>query len=385
MVLYEFIFWLSIIAVCYAYAGYPVILWLIGLIMPKNSSPKKTDGINTSVSILISAYNEEDIIEKKILNALSLNYPKNLLEIIIISDGSNDRTDEIAARYKHKGISLYHYEGRIGKTACLNKSIPSAKGEIVVFSDANSMYDKDAIRHLIKHFSENDVGFVTGHTKYIGSDNCESDSLGLYGKVEKLTKKLESKIWSCVGADGAIFAVRKCLYVRLNHYDINDFVIPLNVNKQGFKGVFDEDAFCFEKTARDQTGEFYRQIRITNRTLRAIFKHKELLNPLKYKIFSFELISHKLIKFIVPYLLLLIFTLNIVILLNNLSAIYFFILVMQVFFYVFSFVKHEKVGLTYLSKIGSCCRMFTLFNIAIMAGWIKYFQGETYTTWNPDR
>jgi cellulose synthase/poly-beta-1,6-N-acetylglucosamine synthase-like glycosyltransferase len=376
-------FWFSIIVVCYAYFGYPLFLYIYS-ILKENKYKVHNDSLFPSVTLLISAYNEENTIEDKILNSLELNYAKELLEIVVVSDGSNDRTNEIVNKYTDKGVILRHYEGRMGKTNCLNKSIPLAKGDIIVFSDANSIYDKDAVKNLVKNFNNEKIGFVTGHTKYIWKDN-NLGSVGIYTRIENLTKKLESKIGSCVGADGAIFAIRKKLYVPLKPYDINDFVIPLNIIQQGFRGIFEENAFCHEKTSLDQQDEFNRQTRITNRTLRAIFSHRELLNPFKYSIFAFELISHKLLKFIVPFFLLSIFILNIAFMLNNQIGIYLLTLLSQVLFYCFGYIGHIRIKAGFLRNLSLYCRTFTVVNIAIMTGWFKYFRGETYTTWNPNR
>jgi cellulose synthase/poly-beta-1,6-N-acetylglucosamine synthase-like glycosyltransferase len=384
----EGLFWLSIFAVFYAYFGYLILLWLISLIKTgrtRDNLKEKPSPASQMVTLLISAYNEEANIEKKLSNSLDLNYPKNLLEIIVVSDGSTDRTNEIVAGYADKGVNLCHYEGRIGKTACLNKSIPLAKGDIIVFSDANSLYNRDAILSMVRHFEDDRIGFVTGYTEYVLED-CESNlaSVGLYAKIEILAKKLESRISSCVGADGAIFAIRKNLYQPLMSYDINDFVIPLNIIRQGYRGVFEEDAYCLEKTARDQRGEFSRQIRITSRTLRALFKYTDLLNPFKYPMFSFELISHKFVKFMVPFLLFIIFVLNSVIL-SRQGGIYLITFSAQILFYFLGCLGNLQDNIKFLSKINAHCKTFILVNFAIFLGWLRYIQGETYTTWQPDR
>jgi cellulose synthase/poly-beta-1,6-N-acetylglucosamine synthase-like glycosyltransferase len=385
--LIKLIFWSSIFSVFYTYSFYLIVLWFIAIIK-KNNGGNLIEKSNTAcqmVTLLISAYNEEEDIEEKLHNSLNLNYPKNLFEIIVVSDGSTDRTNEIVAGYADKGVGLYHYGGRIGKTACLNKSIPLAKGDIIVFSDANSLYDQDAIINMVRHFEDDKIGFVTGYTKYVlKSGDSNLASVGAYAKIEVLTKKLESRIGSCVGADGAIFAIRKNLYQPLKPYDINDFVIPLNIIRQGFKGTFEKDAYCFERTARDRRGEFNRQTRITNRTLRAVFKQMELLNPITYPIFSFELVSHKLLKFMVPFLLFIIFVLNILILSRE-SGIYIITFFFQILFYLLGWLGNGHNKFKFLARIGSYCRTFIFINAAIFLGLLKYLQGETYTKWQPDR
>lgn len=337
---------------------------------------------NHSVSLLISAYNEQDVIEKKVVNSLELDYPKDLLEIVVVSDGSDDKTNEIVNRYADKGVVLRHYEGRIGKTACLNKAVPLAKGDFIVFSDANSQYDIHAIKHLVNRFGNEKIGFVTGTTKYISKNSNNSlHTVGIYSGIEKLTKKLESKIGSCVGADGAIFAIRKHLYQPLNDFDINDFVIPLNIIKKNFRGIMEEKAFCIEGITKNTREEFNRQVRITARTIRAIFNTIGLINPLKFGFYSFELLSHKISKLLVPFFMITILLTNILLITNGL--LYLLILLGQLSFYFMAFFGPSKRSFKGISMQISIISSFTTINLAILWGWIKYLSGETYIRWLP--
>lgn len=337
-----------------------------------------------SVSLLISAYNEEKVIGDKIENSLSLDYPKELLEIVVISDSSTDRTEEIVKQYSDQGVVLRSYQGRIGKTACLNKAVPLAKGEIVVFSDANSKYDTNAINGMVRHFADEQIGFVTGTTRYVSGNSSNAVSpINLYSKLEIATKKLESKIGSCVGADGAIFAIRKRLFQNLDHSDINDLVIPLKVIKQGFKGILEEKACCIENSANGQKGEFKRQERISNRTIRAILRNQDMLNPMKSGIFAFKLFSHKLTKFLVPYFLIILLVTNL--LLAGRGLLYDLILAAQLMFYFLAFLGSKRKFSGSLSLLISFCHTFITTNLAILYGWIGCFKGKTYTTWTASR
>ncbi len=375
------LFWLSAAFVLYAYVGYPVVLWLLSSIIPSRARDSSQTFL-PKISLLISAYNEEAVIEDKIINSLSINYPIDLLEIMIVSDGSDDMTNAIVKKYENRGVLLKHFEGRIGKTACLNRAVAVAQGDIIVFSDANSMYYKDAIKHLVSNFTDDRIGFVTGYTRYVKKDADEiGSSIGIYAKLEKLTKTWESKISSCVGADGAIFAIRKNLYCPLSDVDINDFVIPLNIIKQGFKGVLEENAYCVEKTAGNPKGEFRRQTRITNRTLRAIYNNASLLNPFRYGFFSFALFSHKISKFLTPFFLLALACCNVV-LLNN-GTTYRLMLLAQSICYLFAWLGYSGKGLKVLSGLNSLCYTFVAMNAAILVGWVQFARGRTYTTWSP--
>jgi glycosyltransferase involved in cell wall biosynthesis len=383
----EFFFWSSLFMVFYAYGGYPIILLVISFFKGDSGGlrePNPSNDHRPKVSLLISAYNEESVIEAKILNSLSLDYSRDLLEIIVISDGSTDKTCEIVERYADKGIVLRHYEGRIGKTECLNRSVPVAQGNIIVFSDANSQYDRSAIKEMVGHFNDEKMGFVTGWTKYLsGGKEGNADSLGMYARIELWTKALESLIDSCVGADGAIFAIRKELYNPLYPHDINDFVIPLQINRQGYRGVLEENAFCFEKSAGGGKGEFFRQVRITNRTIRAIFNNAGLLSPLKYGIFSFELFSHKICRFLVPFFLLILIITNIILIGKGTICLISF--AVQVSFYLLALSHNRGRKIKYLSGPVSLIHTFVLVNAAVFWAWITYLRGETFTTWVPTR
>lgn len=378
------IFWVSFFAIGYAYLGYPALLWILTRLITHQTSERRVDNeeLQPSVTLLISAYNEEKVIREKLINALSLDYPAELLEIVVVSDGSSDRTVQIVAEFANRGVVLRHYEGRIGKTACLNRAVPLAKGSLIVFSDANSNYDRVALKALVQPFQDSTIGFVTGWTRYgSGEDVTASDSLGLYSRLELITKELESHLGSCVGADGAIFAIRKDLYLPLKDYDINDFVIPLTIIQQGYRGVLARKAVCSEQDAGGAKGEFHRQVRITNRTIRAIINHRQLLNPFKSGFFSVELFSHKLCKFLAPLFMIGLFISNLFLL--TINSFFITTLIAQLLFYSGSFLAVCVSGNTLFVRILTAAHSFILVNMAILIAWVKYFQGETYTTWSP--
>lgn len=375
------IFWSSGFLLFYAYVGYPIVLWVLSAFSYRRQLEAETFHKPT-VTLLISAYNEQSVIKAKIQNSLALDYPRHLLEIIVISDGSTDGTDDIVADYANHGVQLRRFEGRIGKTACLNNAVPLAKGEVIVFSDANSQYDKDALWRLMRRLVDHRVGFVSGRTTYRAS-NVNTASISLYSKLEVLTKILESRIGSCIGADGAIFAIRKDLFRPLRSSDINDFVIPLSIIERGFQGKLASDAFCVEAAAGSIKDEFKRQVRITTRTIRAIFSYSNLFNPLKYGLISFELLSHKLFKLLGPLFLLLLFVTSLA--LTATEPLYSVACTAQVFFYLMAGLYHSHISLPGLSKIMSPAHTFTMVNIAILMGWIQYFRGETYMSWSPSQ
>lgn len=336
-----------------------------------------------SVSMIIAAYNEEKVIGRKIENSLSLNYPKDKLEIIVMSDCSTDRTNEIVKNYHQQGVILNLQDKRRGKSAGLNDTVPKAKGEIILFSDANAMLDKEALKMISRNFVDDKIGFVTGWTKYTSTNkNRVLKTTGIHTNLETLIKKGESALGSCVGADGAIFAIRKNLYAPLKPTGINDFAIPLNVIKQSYRGIIDEKAFCTEETSHDSKSEFNRQVRITSRTLKAIFYHKELLNPFKYPLFSFQLISHKVIRFLVPYFLVLLMVTNISLFPNGLFFKVF--LIGQFICYTLA-IADIKGRISRKARFFSIPINFIIMNCAFLKGWLHYLTGKSYATWDPAR
>ena len=257
--------------------------------------------------------------------------------------------------------------------------IPEIKGEIVVFTDANSMFAPDMLRHLVKNFYDPTIGAVSGWTKYRNPDSGEETTC-LYAKLGKNTKLNESIVSSCVGADGAIFAIRKELYVPLGANDINDFIIPLNVIKQGKRVILDKNIYCIEETTRGMKNIYSRQVRITTRTARAIRRNIDLLNIFKYGSFSFFLLSHKVLRLLTPFFLLSAFILNIYILQR--SSLFVVTLAGQLTFWI--------TGLLALSGIGkgnfvSICKYFLITFTAQFVDCIRMAFGIEDIMWTPKR
>jgi cellulose synthase/poly-beta-1,6-N-acetylglucosamine synthase-like glycosyltransferase len=372
----EAVFFIFLFLSVYPYGIYPVVVYVLSKLF--NHLWPKVD-IIPRITILISVYNEEKVIEEKVRNALLLEYPEELLEIIVVSDGSNDRTNEIVSRFKDSRLTLKAFSERSGKTACLNRVVPKAKGDIVLFTDANSIFPLDIISKLVRNFSDENVGLVTGWTRYIEPGKGE-EVTGIYSKLEKLTKYWESLVSSCVGADGAIFAIRKDLYKPLQDQDINDFVIPLHIISHGKRVVLDPDVYCFEESLKGGGDEFRRQARITNRTLRALRRNAEFLNPFSHGYFSFFLLSHKLLRFLVPFFLVGTFLFNLLLL--RVSPIYTALIFIQVCFLT--------LGLTNLAvktggRLTGLCKFFLITLSAQFIGWTRMFRGISDTLWTPQR
>lgn len=372
----ELLFIIAMFLSVYSYAVFPVLLSILGKVFRR---PWNRGDCAPVVTIIISAYNEEKDIEEKVRNTLQLDYPEEKLEIIVSSDGSTDRTDEIVEGIKDKRLILRAFTGRLGKTACLNKVIPKSRGEIVVFTDANSMFAPDMLAHLVKNFNDPSIGAVSGWTKYHNPDSGE-ETTGLYAKLEKKTKLDESMVSSCVGADGAIFAIRKELYIPLGANDINDFIIPLNVIKQRKRVILDENIFCVEETTKGTKNIYSRQVRITTRTAWAIRRNMSLLNVFKYGIFSYFLLSHKVLRLLTPFFLLSAFILNLCILQQ--APFYGVTLAGQVLFLSTGVLALAGLG---KGSLMSICKYFLITFAAQFVGCLRMVAGIEDIMWTPQR
>ena len=288
----------------YIYLGYPVLLSLAARIFPRRHS--FDDRYTPSVTLVISAYNEENVIEAKIKNALLLDYPAEKLTILVVSDCSTDLTDEIVLKFRDNGVMLVRPDIRRGKTFGLNLAFKRITSDVVIFSDANAMYDVNAVRRLVRHFADEQIGYVVGHARYLETrQTAAGTSESRYWNFELKIKEWESAFSSVVGGDGALYAIRSHLYEPLQESDINDFVNPLQIVARGYRGIFDAEAWCTEKPAGQFNKEFSRKVRIANRSLNGLLRVAETCNPMKSGRFAWQIVSHKLLRWFSPFILLL--------------------------------------------------------------------------------
>jgi glycosyltransferase involved in cell wall biosynthesis len=283
----------------YVYFGYPALLWLLTRGLPDITHRRGEQ--KPSVALVISCYNEEGVIREKLQNALELDYPQELLQITVVSDGSDDGTDEAVKEFEDESLVLIRQEGRLGKTMGINLAMEQINADITVFSDANAMYASDAISKLVRNFSDLDVGYVVGAALYTdGNEGASAQNENLYWRYELAIKAMESRLHSMVGGDGAIYAIRTELWEPLDQKDINDFVNPLQIIAKGYRGIFDAEAKCYEETAGEFQSEIARKERIVNRSIRGLMRVKEVMNPTKTGIFAWEVISHKFLRWLIP-------------------------------------------------------------------------------------
>ncbi len=300
----EYLFWSAVGIVVFTYAGFPLCVVLLALLRPR---PVKKQSITPFVSLIIAAYNEEGHIAARLDNALQLDYPPAKLEIIVASDGSDDSTEAIVDAYAKSGVRLLRLPRR-GKVHALNSAVEQASGEILVFSDANSMYEKMALCRLVQSFADPEVGGVAGRTRYSLQADSESSSHGEddYWNYDNWMKERESLLGSVVSAHGGIYALRKGLYPQLSDSAVtDDFAISTAVIEQGYRLVFDKGAVAFENAVTTASLEFSRKVRIMTQGMRAVVLRKRLLNPWRFGSYSFVLFSHKILRRLVPFVLIL--------------------------------------------------------------------------------
>lgn len=306
-------FWLSIFLIFYVYLGYPLLLVGIAYLGKPIQSDSK---YLPSVTLLFSAYNEEKVIRNKIENSLSLDYPHELLEILIVSDGSVDRTVEIARSFKSSLIRIIAFPERRGKLTAINDAINTITNEIILFSDSDNYYKPDVIRSIVKYFSNPIVGAVSGGRNVIG-ESALGKTEGLYWKYEEFIKKNESRLDSCVGVAGDLLAIRRNLFVSPPTSIINDdFYIALSIIKQGFRVIYAPEARSSHPVASTEKGEIERRARMVAGRYQIIFAGWRIL-PFKRPIVLWQIISHKYLRPLVPFAMLFAFFINIIIVLQT--------------------------------------------------------------------
>jgi cellulose synthase/poly-beta-1,6-N-acetylglucosamine synthase-like glycosyltransferase len=377
----EIIFWVAVVAVAYTYAGYPLLLILISKF---GSKPVLRGDSLPSVTVIIAAYNEERDLATKLENTLALHYPKSKLEILVTSDCSTDRTDEIVKSFANRGVRLHRQEERLGKTAAQNAAVEKANGEILLFSDATTHYYPDVLLHLIPSFADNSVGCVTGNVVYAhAEDSSVSHGTRSYWNYEFLLKKHESAITSLIGVCGCMYAVRKSAYVPLYHEACSDFLMATMMVRQGLRAVYEPEAVCIEEPNSKGSKELAVRVRIITQTLADLWRNRDVLNPFHKGFYSVQLISHKVMRYLVPLFLIVVLVTSG--LLAFKSIFYAAVFLTQIVFYLAAGASALMVRLGVNSRVLALPQYFVITNIACLLALIKLVRGERYVRWEPVR
>lgn len=381
----EIIFYISIFLILYAYIGYPLVLAIWSSLKRKADYSSDADKL-PKISMLISAFNEEDVISEKLENIKAMNYPAHLLEVFIGSDCSDDMTNKLITESNISNLRLIEFEERRGKPAVLNDLAEMANGEILAFSDANSMFEPDALLKLIEPFSDSSIGGVVGNLSYDISNIENSGGLGetLYFKYENIVKRLESEIHSTIVANGAVYVIRKELYtnIPLTRLVSDDMFIPLSIIQKGFRIFFRKDVYVSESPSLSVREEYQKKVRTVASGMEVIKHFHSLLHP-KIGFISFALWSHKIIRWMVPFMLVSALVSNL--LLINQSLQFQKWLVYQLSFYFSAalggFLEKQDIKIIPLQLI----YYFITVNIAIVMGFVKFMQGKEGATWKRTR
>ncbi len=372
------VFWSSIAFILYAYFGYPLLLLALSLL---RSRPVKKGDITPSVSFIVTAYNEEDRIKAKIENTFEQDYPEDKLEIIVASDCSTDRTDEIVKSFRHRGVRLVRAAERKGKENAQKHAVDAASGEILVFSDAAAILQPDGISKVVKNFNDPTVGCVSSTDKFIDRDGKLSGE-GAYVRYEMFLRSLESRVNTLVGLSGSFFAARKEVCRNWAADLQSDFNTLLNSVKSGLRGVSDTESVGFYKNILHEQKEFDRKVRTVVRGISVFMRSLPLLNIFKYGLLSWQLVSHKLCRWLVPFTMILAFVSNALII--TYSTFYLYAFILQAAFYTIAFggAWTDIFSKRNILKIPS---FFVLVNLSILNAWLRYARGDRMVSWTPSK
>lgn len=381
----QIIFWVSVAIILYTYIGYGLLLYVIlkikALVKGKKKNP--APGYAPSLTVIVAAYNEAYCIEEKILNTLALNYPADKINYIFVTDGSTDATPDIVAKYPQ--IKGMHQSGRSGKIAAVHRAMEQVQSEVVVFTDANTMLNKDALLMMCRHYIDPKVGAIAGEKRVQIDETADATAgEGFYWKYESKLKKWDSELYSVVGAAGELFSIRTHLYTPVEPDTIlDDFMISMHIALQGYRIVYEPDAYASELASANTGEELKRKIRIAAGGVQSTIRLKSLLWPFSQPVLSFEYISHRILRWMVtPYMMVLAFILNcLIVYINGWNNIYGLMMAGQVFFYLAAILGWILEQRQLKVKFFFIPYYFCLMNYAVIAGLLRYCFTEQSVLW----
>ena len=387
----EILFWILFAIVGYTYLGYAVLLFLMVQVKKLFSKKKPKNELNSGqlpgVCLFVTAYNEADCIEQKVKNSFALNYPKEKLQYIWVTDGSDDGSPEKLSQYPE--LEVYHLDERNGKMHAMNRGMQFVRTPIVVFSDSNTLLGKDSILEIVREFNNPGVGCIAGEKRILekASDEAVGAGESIYWKFESWIKKLDSDLNSAVGAVGELFAIRSELFEKVEEDTLlDDFVISLRIAMKGYKIAYVPGAYAMETASVSVSEEMKRKIRIAAGGIQTLLRLKPLLNPIRFGLLSFQYISHKVLRWtIAPLALFALLIVNFLILPaeNTFPGTGFFLLFfyLQLFMYFLAVLgrlfEHRETRL----KIVFVPYYFASMNYAAMAGWLRFLKGKQSVKW----
>jgi len=388
------VFWLSVAILAYTYAGYPMVLAVLRTLRPKRH--QIDESYEPVVSIIIAAYNEEGAIAGKLENTLALDYPRERMQVIVASDGSTDRTNEIVAGYQDRRVTLLASPERTGKIATVARAVERAQGDIIVFSDATGIYSADALRAMVRHFADKRVGGVGGEVRYVAGESVVGEGTGAYWRYETFVKRLQSDAFSNTTISGAIHATRKDLFVAAPPETGSDMIVPMSIVKNGFLVVYEPNAVASEATTVRAADETAMRVRIPVRGFASMTRSGGAMNPLKHPAIFFHVLSHKALRWMAGFFMLTLLISNAVLALSPAAVpsvpnsaltpgplFYQIVLAAQVAFYAAALIGYflrDRV-----KTIFTIPYYFCLLNFTALVGFIQFLAGRRIARWEPAR
>lgn len=383
----EVAFWICIALVFYTYIGYGIVLYLMvkvkELFVKRKNAPSFDEASLPEVTLLVAAYNEEDVVEEKMKNSLALDYPADKLHFMWVTDGSTDQTNTMLERYGCVKI-LYQSE-RQGKTSALNRAMDYVKTPIVVFTDANTMINRESIREIVACFEDSKVGCVAGEKRIAmkEKDNAASGGEGLYWKYESALKRLDGRLYSAMGAAGELFSIRTELFEKMDSDTLlDDFILSMRIVQRGYKIAYCAEAYAIENGSADMNEERKRKVRIAAGGLQSIWRLRELMNVFKHGIVSFQYVSHRVLRWsVTPLALFALLPLNVLLVFVSDNPVYGVLLVAQILFYALAYGGYVLSKKQIKNKYLYVPYYFTFMNINVVKGVFYLNKKKGSGTW----
>jgi cellulose synthase/poly-beta-1,6-N-acetylglucosamine synthase-like glycosyltransferase len=382
-------FWILLFIVFYAYIGYGLLLFFLIRMKRLLHGAKQVNPVNPyepDITLFIAAYNERDYIDEKVKNSMQLDYPHEKLHMIWVTDGSDDGTPDLLKKYE--GIEVYHLPERNGKIGAMNRGMKLVKSPIVVFSDANTMLGKESIRRIVNLFSDPKVGCVSGEKRIFSKDKDTAAGAGegLYWKYESTLKKWDAELYSVVGAAGELFAIRTELYQEVEPDTIlDDFIISLRVAQKGYTIQYDPDAYAIETASANVKEELKRKVRISAGGVQSVIRLASLLNIFKFGILSFQYISHRVLRWTLAPLLLLLMLIACLILALHEGifdlGLYSVIFWLQIVFYLAALLGWYLENRSVKIKLLFVPYYFFIMNLSVFLGLKRYLKRSQSVNW----
>jgi len=382
MFVFMVLFWALILLVFYSYVGYGILLYLLVKIKRIFVKPLEFDeAFAPKITLMVAAYNEESYIKEKIENSLFLDYPKDKIQFLFVTDGSDDKTPSIVSEYPE--IKLMHQPQRQGKIMAVERAMPEVSGEIVVFTDANTLLNKEALKNIVRHFANEKVGVVSGEKRILNREKDEAAGAGegIYWKYESKLKKWDDELYSVMGAAGELFAIRTKLFEPIPKDSlIEDFYMSFKIVEKGYKIAYEPDAYAMEEPSASVKEELKRKIRIAAGGIQSIVRLSELLNPFKYHVITFQYISHRALRWtLAPLALPFIFIINAFLMKEG--WFYQGLFVAQILFYVSALIGYLLEKKQIRLKLLFIPYYFCMMNYAVYAGFKRFLKGSQSVLW----